>query len=49
MPDVENTIEPRLAGYIDKSKLEALLEKIFKRKIVVYVGAPTPFSQVRPG
>jgi hypothetical protein len=38
MPDVDFTIEPTLAGYIDQKRLEKLLERTFRRKIVVYVG-----------
>ena len=38
MPDVDCTIEPTLAGYIDQKRLEKLLERTFRRKIVVYVG-----------
>ena len=37
MPDVDCTIEPTLAGYIDQQRLEKLLERTFRRKIVVYV------------
>ena len=37
MPEVESIIEPTLAGYIDQRRLEKLLERTFRRKIVVYV------------
>ncbi|KAE8450329.1 hypothetical protein EG329_006757 [Mollisiaceae sp. DMI_Dod_QoI] len=35
MPLVENLIQPAQAHYIDQKKLERLLEKLFRRKIVV--------------
>jgi hypothetical protein len=37
MPDVESTIAPKLAAYIDSTKLEKLLKGIFGEDILVYV------------
>ncbi|PMD57525.1 uncharacterized protein K444DRAFT_614920 [Hyaloscypha bicolor E] len=36
MPNVESVIEPTLARYIDATKLEKLLKKIFNEDIAVY-------------
>lgn len=40
MPNVESIIEPTLARYIDATKLEKLLKKIFNEDIAVYVSLP---------
>ena len=40
MPDVESVIEPTLARYIDSTKLEKLLKKIFDQDIAVFVSVP---------
>jgi hypothetical protein len=40
MPNVESVIEPTLARYIDATKLEKLLKKIFNEDIAVYVSLP---------
>ena len=46
MPDIDCTIEPTLAGYIDQKRLEKLLERTFRQKIVVYVGGTEPIPSL---
>jgi hypothetical protein len=40
MPNVESVIVPTLARYIDVTKLEKLLKKIFNENIAVFVSVP---------
>lgn len=42
-------IEPAQARYIDRKKLEKLLEKLFKRPIAVRVSIPEPHEEPARG
>ena len=49
MPNVESVIVPTLARYIDVTKLEKLLKKIFNENIAVFVSVPRPAQGASPG
>lgn len=48
MPNVESVIVPTLARYIDVTKLEKLLKKIFNEDIAVFVSVPHPTQGASP-